>query len=340
MESSKEIDELHDHFRRLAATDPKQALDELRRLLDALDPRLDQLLARFSSRPESRLRQLVANLARTQQDKTPLISFLRQWVSVETDEFTLGAIHAALAGAEVATTAEVPTGDVVEIPPTYRYVADRLCHQVRNALGSPQTQLVKLRGLLNQLSEGTLRQEAQVIRDKLDEGFRRLSRLVEFDTSDEFFEERPIVIYQWIKDMHDRYRQIRVVVELDFETDDTLHDTSILASSYWLDVIFTNLWNNAVQAMETEDALCRITIRMSVTDSQLKLLTLDNGLGFRPDVVDIVFKMYVPPKDVSHRGRGLLEVADAMRQLGGRAQLTEVTPGDHRVELLFPLAMK
>jgi sensor histidine kinase regulating citrate/malate metabolism len=97
--------------------------------------------------------------------------------------------------------------------------------------------------------------------------------------------------------------------------------------------IFWNLWINAHQAVDGD---CKIMVRAMLNAKQIDLLIVDNGSGFPQELVGVVFQERYSAKG-AHRGRGLLEVQDAVHQLRGKAQLVPYGLGDFRVMLSFPL---
>jgi sensor histidine kinase regulating citrate/malate metabolism len=77
-------------------------------------------------------------------------------------------------------------------------------------------------------------------------------------------------------------------------------------------------------------------VRVTINAKEVNLLIVDNGNGLPPDLREVAFQERYSAKGV-HRGRGLLEVQDAIQQLRGKAQLVQYRSGDFRIMLSFPL---
>ena len=63
----------------------------------------------------------------------------------------------------------------------------------------------------------------------------------------------------------------------------------------------------------------------------------DNGEGFSPELREIVFQQVYSSKNNSGRGRGLMEIQDAVERLAGRVELYEAKPSDFRIRISVPL---
>ena len=110
----------------------------------------------------------------------------------------------------------------------------------------------------------------------------------------------------------------------------------VFANDYLLETIFWNIWLNAHQAT---GANCEIIIDFNVKGKQVELRVSDNGDGFSAELRDIVFQQVYSTKSRS-RGRGLLEIQDAVERLGGYIQLFEAKPSKYRILILLPLALQ
>src|SRR5262245_11232985 len=137
--------EVLEQLRREAVTDPKQARASVQAILNGPEAELVSLLQEVSGPGDGRVRQVVAMVFRLDSGAGVLEPWLRRWLESEPDEFTKNAVEAALASRTMATlprsAPRVAGSQVIE---AYRYVADRLCHRVRNALALPNSQLVRL----------------------------------------------------------------------------------------------------------------------------------------------------------------------------------------------------
>ena len=89
---------------------------------------------------------------------------------------------------------------------------------------------------------------------------------------------------------------------------------------------------NAHQAAEDP---CSIRLDCSLSSNTISVVVIDSGNGFSAELAGIAFHDRFS-KSGPHRGRGLLEVQDAVMQLHGQVQLVEVSQGEYRVALEFP----
>ena len=326
-----EADELYDRLRWLAAEDPKQAKDIFLATFEANSTELVEFLARLDKPNEGRLRQVVANAVRTHPEKRRIVSVLARWRDVETDEFTRRAILGALADVDGSAMQEAPAAasavpnGVVEV---YRYVADRLRHRLRNIMLSAQGQAAKLGRLVPADAD------AQIAIARLSDSMVSIGKELEAtDVDPGFFLSRSIHLGEWLRQMNSRYAQRYSPVGLQLRNADA-ERVRIFANDYLLEIVFWNIWVNAHQAAA---ANCEITVEFTIVSRQVQLNILDNGQGFPRDLKDVVFQqLYSSSKDRS-RGRGLLEIREAVERLRGRAELYEARPGEFRIRICLPL---
>jgi nitrogen fixation/metabolism regulation signal transduction histidine kinase len=309
--------------------------------MDLNHPSLNNLFNKISVPGEGRARQIVANTVRTRTDKSNWVPILLRWRDVEVDEFTREAIIAALAGVDLS----MHTGKFTEKPElpdlvgTYRYVAERLCHRVRNTIIRPSVRLRKLASIINEIQEPNLRDKLLSVTSEIEDSFRQVSRLVEFDISDEYFSYRSVVLADWVIEFNSRYSATNSPVWLTVPNQSSGSKLRILANNYHLDTIFGNLWNNSVQAVRTcgmTRGECRITLDIRATEQRrVEVLVSDNGLGIPASLADLAFHVVVSTKGEG-RGRGLLEVQDAVLRLFGTLTLVPVKPEEYRICMSFP----
>ena len=327
--------ELFSTLRRLAAERPQEARARVAQLLDERPPGLARLLVQIGAPGEGRLRHLVANSIRNKIERADAVPQLDDWFALETDEFTKNALRLALE-ARRAHQPAAPSKAV--LPPVdeyfveaYRYAASRLSHRVRNALIEPQTALLKLDPLLSELDDPALRAKLSRIVGQLESGFQRVSRLVEFDVEDEYFEMRFFAIRDWLVLMNERYARNYSPVGLKIDAGE---GARVRASEHLLTTIFWNIWVNAHQAV---GEACQITVRITSRAPSLCLLILDNGDGFSVEAKEAAFfHAYSGAQRRSgHSGKGLLEVQDAVAQLHGTVELVE-EEGHWRMLVRFP----
>src|SRR5262249_2109747 len=108
----------------------------------------------------------------------------------------------------------------------------------------------------------------------------------------------------------------------------------VLASNYLLETIFWNVWLNAHQAAGSN---CAVTVVFEIDGKYLLLKILDNGQGFSKDLKEIAFQQMYSTTRTPGRGRGLLEIQDAVERLGGQIGLYEENPSEYRLQIRLPL---
>lgn len=332
MKRSDEFEELFEGLRSLAATDPRRARDAFFDLLNSNSPHLDRIIQRASLPGEGRLRQLVANTSVIRGLQQRFATDFRKWRAVETDEFTRRALDAALDGTD-RPSPEASTRPALVDPAhvdAYRYVTDRLKHQLRNALMDPLGQLLRLSGLIEGVPDGPSRTAAASQLAVLKDTLSRMGRIIEFDFGDDHFQVRAIRLKEWLHKFGDEYGRKYRPIQLAVET--SSDDTQIQANEFLLGTIFWNLWINSQQAVGGD---CKVTVRITSSRQVLEVLLVDNGEGFPPDIGVAGFPDMKPRP--GHRGRGLLEVQEAIERLHGDAGLVQDSDGAYRVRLRFPL---
>jgi len=336
MGADESIARVFDRIRREAVTDPKSARRTFEAVRSAGGERLAELLE-FASRPgESRVRGVIAAAARLWGVSAELEPWLRRWAASEPDEFTRGAIELAVAAIPGRHTPE-PLAPARRLPAdliaAYRYVADRLCHRVRNAMTAPNAQLLRLETLIPRVWDDAVRDELTEILGALKTGFGRVGKGVQFDVGDDYLSWQPIELGRWLEaagsDFASRFGNARLEV-IGPAAARTLR---VRATRFLLETAFGNVWTNALQAAGTP---CSITAAFAFTDGRLEILLSDNGPGFSESYLDVAFKETFSTKPGAC-GRGLLEIADAVSHLHGDIELQETTPGAYRIRIRLPV---
>lgn len=326
-----DVELLHQRLSKLAVSDPRNARQDITEMLDTNDGRLDAFLERISLPGEGRLRQLVANAVRQRPEKEHVIPYLAAWQETEADEFTRSAIDAALDGTTRPPRIREATSPVPpEYIQAYRYVADRLCHRVRNALVSPGTMISLLERKLVPELHGPEADEIISLMNRLKQGFSCVSRLVEFDVGDEYFTWRNVHLIDWIENMHRRFVATNEPVNLTIDEPLRLQAPRILANNHLLETLFGNLWTNAVQNASSP---CAIRLEGAVQNGKITIVVDDNGPGFSASARNNLFVDAYSTNGLG-RGRGLLEACDAVRQLHGNIQIIEYH-GTLRLRITF-----
>ena len=120
-------------------------------------------------------------------------------------------------------------------------------------------------------------------------------------------------------------------IDLRLEGAEDAKSSAILGSDYLLRLIFWNIWVNAHQAVGNP---CSIVLNVALREESLVVVVLDSGKGLPEELTDVAFRDRYSSRS-ANRGRGLLEVQDAIQQLHGDAKLIEWTPREYRVQLTF-----
>jgi len=329
-------DGLYERLRRLAVEDPREAKKLFLTIFEANSQELSEFLTRLRRQNEGRLRQVVANSVRAHPEKERIVPELIRWREVETDEFTRRAIEGALVDVDsvrVRTgTLQEQTAARSELADTYRYVSDRLRHRLRNTMLSAQAQANRLKKLMTADPES----EVQTIVGKLNDAMVSLGRDLEAtDVDPEYFWQRSIALADWLQQLNLRYAAQYTAINLRLVNTES-PPVRIFANDYLLETIFWNIWVNAQQAT---GIACEITIVFRVTGRELELLISDNGEGFSHELKDIVFQQIYSTKNLG-RGRGLLEIQDAVERLAGRVELYEANPAEYRIRLYLPMEVE
>lgn len=337
METEATPSERYERLRKAVVSDVKLARRQFNNLRIGPPESLKAVLTLASRPGEGRVRQMIATAARIERYSQEIESWLRQWLTVESDEFARSAISLALQTDETKTRPTQLDRMPVEYVEAYRIVTDRLCHRVRNALTAPVAALVRLDQMAMDSSDEQLKAELRAIVGLLKPAMQRLSRVTEFDTGDGVMTWNLIAIGDWLEASVPAFRSQHGHSEFSLISNDRCRRLRVRATQFWLDTLFGNLWMNAVQAVETNSSKpCHISVELNEVGKQLHVLVRDNGTGFTSKMVDSVFRTPYSTKSET-RGRGLLEVADAVRQLHGEVLLLPVAVNEHRIQIRLPL---
>lgn len=325
--------DLLEQLRRLAATDPRAARELFVALLDDGSAELEPLLRVLAAPGEGRLRQLVANAVRTRRDKVKVAGHLLAWLEHETDEFARAAIAAAVKDVPNDRYREVPgTQALPDLVDTYRYVAERLCHRVRNALPGAASAMRQVDAVAQATPE-PLRGELLTAIERLKDSLRGVSRVVEFETDDAYFEWRSVPICAWLASAAKNYVTKAELLSVAVTGPAHREQLRIRANDYLLETVFWNLFKNARQASAGP---CVVTVDVELRAGRVVLTVTDNGPGFPETLVGVAFQERFSTHG-GGRGRGLLEVDDAVRRLSGSVSLSRNPRGTSMVTISFPL---
>jgi signal transduction histidine kinase len=327
---------LYERLKRLAIEDPKSARSQFLAAFDANGDDFPELLEHLRKPGEARLRQVVANAIRVHPGKKRLLPELHAWQEIETDEFTRRAILGALTETDSAaaprrkeSSAEVLPKEMVS---AYRYVSERLRHRLRNTMLSAQSQAIRLKSA----TSGGATPDIQVALAKMNDALLSLSRELEATDADpQHFQQRPIALGDWLRNMDGRYTSRYSSVNLKLVNADD-PGLRVLGSDYLLEIVFWNIWLNAHQAAGSD---CSMTVIFEKSGKELLLKILDTGQGFSKDMKEIAFQEMFSTKTAG-RGRGLLEIQEAVERLGGSVRLYEERPSEYRLQIRLPLEAK
>lgn len=323
-------------LRWVTASDPKQARTMFVSLLHGHDNTLNDVLTSASKPGDGRLRQMIATVFRTDPNATILEPWLRQWLEVEPDEFTKGAIESALSSRVLEITPRPASRtQTLLTAEAYRYVADRLCHRIRNALTLPNAQIKRLEHLIGGVTDPALKQELTEILAACRTGFLRVSRNVEFDTGDDYLVWQTLALVHWLENTTNEFVRRFGQANLSVACDPAVRRSKVRATRFLLETIFGNLWANAIQAVE---APCKIEIQCALDSKRgvLEILVVDNGPGFPETQLETAFQQMFSTKSET-RGRGLLEVGDAVLRLQGTVELARYHEDEYRIRIRLPV---
>jgi signal transduction histidine kinase len=327
-----EAEELKKTLGELVLSDIRRARATLLRALETDPDAVEMFLDMLTSAGDARLRSLIANIAKNYPQKQRFVPHLLKWRENESDEFTARAISSALVGVdERSYPKQGPSSKETQpgLLDVYRYVSDRLRHRLRNALFAAQGYTLELKSLL---MSGDVAEAAAAVA-RLNDAMVTVARALEsIDVDPEYFVQRPIRIVDWLRAMNQRYASQYPAVRLVIDNGEGRWSPVVLASDYLLETVFWNLWTNAHQFV---GPTCEITAVIR-TKGGVEILLVDNGVGFAEGLVGIAFSQQYSSFKSLQRGRGLLEVAEAVERLGGSVGLVERRPNEFRVQIILP----
>lgn len=318
---------LFEHLRRLVVEQPLEARMTIAQLLDEPPTNLGELLGLIGLPGEGRLRHAVANAVIEKSARAAAVPQLAYWHSIETDEFTKRALRKALNGVVTASTERAVTASDTlaqrNFFEAYRVVQRQLAHRVRNALRAPNTTLRRFRRLANNAKNVELQSELLQLSDELENRFSQVGRLVEFNTGDNHFVWRLILVYDWLIGFKSDYVRDEASIGLEISADSVTRRLCVRATPHLMHTIFWNLVTNAHQAVGEN---CRVTIRMALQGRLLRLVVVDNGSGLPKEAREAAFiQRYASPSNqYGNSGVGLLEVRCAAEELRGSVDKIEL----------------
>jgi hypothetical protein len=324
-------------LRTLATSDPKRARTNFVDLLVESPSDAEEVLLYASKAGEGRLRQTIATVFRTTPTATSLRPWLERWRDIESDEFTRAAIENALGGQKRDAPRRVAAvNTLMHEAEAYRYISDRLCHRVRNALPLPTAHLRRLEQLAETTDDESLKGFLSEIVAGLRVGIRRIARNVDFDTGDNYLKWESIAVIPWLETAAPNLSARFGHAQLTVTGDVAARTTKIRATRFLLDTLFGNVWSNSVQAVEPIP--CALLVECSVDNkaNTFSAMIVDNGHGFDRSDIENAFNLEFSSKGLS-RGRGLLEIAEAVTRMEGRAEIVPARDLEYRLQINLPI---
>jgi signal transduction histidine kinase len=320
-------------LRRLAVTDPREASVRIAAIIAGDRASCDAFFQRLRAPGDGRLRQIAAVQIGSLSNSDHFIRQLTKWLEIETDEFAKRTIQGTLKAVRKAVpdTEDVPD-PLPDLVDTYTFVSGRLSHRVRNALPGASMILRTLTRLLETSEDESVRNEGLAQTAALREALKRIGRIVEFNEGDEYFADRSVPLVDWILRMNAEYASKFEPISLVVRPAASSGEMIIQANDFLLETIFWNIWKNAQLISAGE---CRITIHPRITEKSAELIFEDNGPGFPENIVDAAFQTQVSTQGEGH-GRGLLEIQDAVKRLGGKVEFVKTETNAFRLKLEFP----
>jgi signal transduction histidine kinase len=321
---------VYETLRRGCLTNPTEAKQQFMRLLEGDKPLLNSVLSAASGPDGTRVRSMIARAVRGHAALPTIRSVLEQWQQSERDEFTRMAIADALASSSAKAHPRGPklTNDLPELSRTYEFLSRRLRHRVLNVLPRTAFSADRVRDALIDGRDATF---ILPLLDDLKATLRNLEKVIDQIAEEGDFEPTEVRLTDWLRRFALRFKNGRTDVQVAITTTDELPGV-VLANGYLLDVIFRNLWNNSVQSAPTP---CQIMTRVSVSLAEVLVTVVDNGPGLTSDAAISAFQFQYSSSSDPKKGRGHLEVADAIGRLMGTAAVEEIAGQGLRVVLRF-----
>jgi signal transduction histidine kinase len=288
------------------------------------------LLDALEASAESRLRQSVARAVQMVGNYVEAAPLFERWLETETDEFTRAALDDARTSERRPNRRKKLLTDLQDVAETHRYLYERLRHRVLNAMPGAGLSVTKLKDIARDLP-GEQRHVLDTEIHYLDKAFARLQRAVDFAEERSRFERARLDLVSWLGEFARAYRI--EWQEIDVRIIAPQRQLTIDAVRYLLETIFNNLFDNARQAMDERGS---ITVTLTAPNRTVRVEIMDSGPGWSDAAAKEAFKMPITTKGREDRGRGLLEVEDAMKRLGGSAEL-KTTVNRQCVVLIFPI---
>lgn len=332
MSVSDDASKVYQELRRLAFEDPLAAKRKVLELLGGDRAEFDTVLSLASEPGDSRVRLVIARALQQKADHGQLTDILNQWQEQETDEFASQAIEDALAGAQGKSRLKKVSAETTDLAITFRYLSSRLRHRILNVVPRIGLSIDELRDAIRQSGGEQVAADVLPSLDDLKASLRRLEQAVNFDGDEVYFALARISLPQWLKNQSRIFQTEfgSAAISINFDDEEQYY---VKASPYLLDVIFTNLWINSKQEVGEG---CEIALEGRSLGRKIQVTIIDNGPGLRESDTERAFTFPYSTKSTEERGRGHLEVDEAIRRLQGTAKVQSAGRYGYRVVLKFP----
>jgi signal transduction histidine kinase len=323
---------IYEELRGLSFEDPLGAKRIFTGILEGDDPTLRAVLDLAAASGDGRVRQVIARVAQKHPRRGKVVEALASWKETETDEFALSAIDDALKEIGGRHQRSKLPAEFPDLSFTFRFLSGRLRHRVLNILPRAGISVNDLRDEIKRIGGDELLNSVLPMLDDMHASLRRLERAVSFEEEESYFTPARILLPDWLKTYYPKYQAQygRIGLRLDFGP---AHDQALVkASPFLLETVFLNLWNNSKQTVEGDT---EVTLSGAVQGTHLVVNVVDNGGGFTSSDPELAFRLQYSKKRDAERGRGHMEVDDAMRRLGGDASVRPVPGHGYRVVLTF-----
>jgi signal transduction histidine kinase len=111
------------------------------------------------------------------------------------------------------------------------------------------------------------------------------------------------------------------------------HPITIEGDAALIHRMIANLFDNELKHLP---AACTITIRLQVDENSVSIVFEDNGPGFSPDVMPLLFERRVKGKESNGHGLGLAFIDAVARAHGGTARACNRETGGAQVNVTLP----
>lgn len=323
---------VYEELRGLAFEDPLGAKRIFTGILEGEDATLRAVLEMASASGDGRVRQLIARVAQKHAGRAKVVEALARWKETETDEFALTAIDDALKEIGGRRQRSRLPAEFPDLSFTFRFLSGRLRHRVLNILPRAGISVNDFRDEIKRIGGDELLNSLLPMLDDLHTSLKRLERAVNFEEEDAYFTPTRILLPDWLKAYHLKYQAQFGGVGLRLNFGSAYDQAWVKASPFLLETVFLNLWNNSKQAV---DGHAEVTLSGALQGAYLVVNVLDNGGGFTAADPERAFRLQYSTKRDAERGRGHMEVDDAMRRLGGGACVRRVPGHGYRVVLTF-----